>query len=254
MYIYRENVFIHFISLSAVVKRTMSEKKVEVPYFWSSVPFQFKHPFGARVIGPTQAGKSHFVIKLIQKASSYISPPPTKIYWAYGEQNLKQMQQIQHHSPIPVHFIEGLPDVEEFAADETNLLILDDLMSAASGSTAVSNLFTRTSHHRNMSVILILQNLFHQGKSMRDISLNAKYTILFKNPHDKGQIKHLGRQAFPEHPNFLISAYEQATARPHGYIIIDFDQYTEESDRVKTGIFPPEVPITFKPKSKQPTV
>jgi hypothetical protein len=160
------------------------------------------------------------------------------------------MHQIQENCPIPVHFIEGLPDIEEFTSDETNLLILDDLMSAASGSTSVANLFTRASHHRNMSVILILQNLYHQGKSMRDISLNTKYTVLFKNPHDKGQIKHLGRQVFPEHPHFLISAYEQATTRPHGYIIIDFDQYTNEDERVKTGIFPPEIPMTFKPKLK----
>lgn len=240
-----------FISLPDTSKeRTMSEKKLETPYFWNGIPFQFKHPFGARVVGPTQAGKSHFVIKLLQFSSKYITPPPTKIYWAYGEKNVKQMHQIQQHCPIPVHFIEGLPDVEEFDPEETNLLILDDLMASASGSTDVANLFTRASHHRNMSVMLILQNLFHQGKSMRDISLNAKYTVLFKNPHDKGQIKHLGRQAFPEHPHFLLSAYEQATSRPHGYIIIDFDQYTPEDERVKTGIFPPEVPLTFKPKTK----
>lgn len=219
-----------------------------MPYFWRTPTFHFKHPFGARVIGPTQAGKSHFVITLLQHAQQFIHPPPTKIYWAYGEKNEKQMELVREKSSLPVHFIEGMPDIEEFTPDENNLLILDDLMSAASGSVLVSNLFTRTSHHRNMSVVLILQNLYHQGKSMRDISLNAKYTVLFKNPHDKGQIQHLGRQAFPDHPKFLIDAYEQATKRPHGYLILDFDQKTPDERRVRTGIFPPEVPLIFTPK------
>jgi hypothetical protein len=226
----------------------MTSEENTLPYFWRAPTFQFKHPFGARIVGPTQAGKSHFVIKLLRNVSHYISPPPTKIYWAFGERNEKQMQQIQENSPLPIHFIEGLPNIEEFTSDENNLLILDDLMSAASKSISISDLFTRASHHRNMSVILILQNLYHQGKSMRDISLNAKYTILFKNPRDKGQIHHLGRQIFPQHPNFLIDAYDQATERPHGYLILDFDQLTPEEQRVITGIFPPEIPIRFEPK------
>ena len=48
-------------------------------------------------------------------------------------------------------------------------------------------------HIIKASMILILQNLFHQGKYNRDISLNSHYFILFKNPKDVGQIKVLGR-------------------------------------------------------------
>ena len=235
------------LSILCFISIMMPEENT-LPYFWRGPSFRFKHPFGARIVGPTQAGKSHFVMKLLRNVTDYITPPPTKIYWAYGERNEKQMEQIQKNSSMPVHFIEGLPNLEVFTSDENNLLILDDLMSAASNSVFISDLFTRASHHRNMSVILILQNLFHQGKSMRDISLNAKYTILFKNPRDKGQIHHFGRQVFPQHPHFLIDAYEQATERPHGYLILDFDQLTPEEQRVITGMFPPEIPIRYIPK------
>jgi len=229
----------------------MDGKSVQnIPHFWRTPTFTFKHPFGARIVGPAQAGKTHFVIKLLEQAHSLIKPAPTKIYWAYGEKNEKQMNLIQKHCHQPVHFIEGLPDIDEFNAQENNLLILDDLMLAASNSSNISNLFTRASHHRNMSVILILQNLFHQGKSMRDVSLNAKYTILFKNPRDIGQIQHLGRQIFPRNPHFLVDAYEQSTARQNGYIIIDFDQRTPDNERLRTGIFPPEIPLIFNPKKK----
>ena len=53
----------------------------------------------------------------------------------------------------------------------TNLIVFDDQMIAASKDKLIENLFTRGSHHRNLSVIYIVQNLFHQGKGSRSISL-----------------------------------------------------------------------------------
>jgi hypothetical protein len=49
-------------------------------------------------------------------------------------------------------------------------------------STKVSELFTKGSHHRNISLVLITQNLFHQRPSVRDISLNSKYKGAPKEP------------------------------------------------------------------------
>jgi len=46
-------------------------------------------------------------------------------------------------------------------------------------SRDVCDLFTKGRHHRNISVILITKNLFHQGRFSRDISLNAKYLVVF---------------------------------------------------------------------------
>ena len=50
-------------------------------------------------------------------------------------------------------------------------------------------------HHRNLSTIYIVQNIFHQGKVMRNISLNAHYIVLFKSQDstDKQQISMLAR-------------------------------------------------------------
>ena len=65
-----------------------------------------------------------------------------------------------------------------------SLIVLDDLMDSAY-STKVIELFTKGSHHGKISLVLITQNLFHQGLSSRDISLNSKYIVVFKNPRDK---------------------------------------------------------------------
>ena len=54
-------------------------------------------------------------------------------------------------------------------------------------------------------MILITQNLFHQGRYCRDISLNAKYLVLLKNVTDKIQFIYLTRQLYPEN---IISLYK----------------------------------------------
>ena len=81
--------------------------------------------------------------------------------------------------------------------NKRNLIVFDDQMIDASKDKRIVNLFTRGSHHRNLSVIYIVQNLFHQGKGSRNISLNGHYLMLFKNPRDKLQILTVVKQCIP---------------------------------------------------------
>ena len=106
------------------------------------------------------------------------------------------------------------------------------------------DLFTKGSNHRNISVILITQNLFHQGKFCRDISLNAKYIVL-KNVRDRGQFSHLARQVLPHASKGLSDAYLNATEEPHGYLVLDLSQDTDDRLRFRTCIFPKEAPPLF---------
>ena len=118
-------------------------------------------------------------------------------------------------------------------------MILDDLLNVVY-SEQVCDLFTKGSHHRNISVILITQNLFHQGKYCRDISLNAKYSVQLKTVRDKQQFMHLARQVYPEDSSGLYKAYLNATERPHGYLILDISQDTNDLLRFRTNVFPDE--------------
>jgi hypothetical protein len=97
--------------------------------------------------------------------------------------------------------------------------------------------FTRGSNHRNISVILITQNLFHQGRNCRDISLNAKYLVLFKNLRDKRQFSYLANQVLPEDSIGLFKAYFDATKRPHGCLLLDLTQDSEDRYRFRTNVF-----------------
>ncbi len=71
-----------------------------------------------------------------------------------------------------------------------------------------------------LSVIRLVQNVFHQGKFMRTISLNTRYMVLFKNPKDSGHMCHLSAQLFPGDTKFLGCAYAQATLQSHGYLLL----------------------------------
>ena len=105
-----------------------------------------------------------------------------------------------------------------------------------SACAAVVNLFTKGSHHNNLSVIFITQNLFHRGQ--REISLNSNYIVIFKNPRDRAQIRHLARQLCPENPKFLQEAYSDAVAKPFHYLLLDLKQDTPENCRYRACIFP----------------
>ena len=101
--------------------------------------------------------------------------------------------------------------------------MLDDLMDSTY-STNVSQLFTKGLHHSNISLVVITQNVFHQGPSSRDISLNRKYIVVFKNPRDKTQIVHFARQVYSENISGFHKTYLDVCKDPHSYLFLDFTQ------------------------------
>ena len=100
-----------------------------------------------------------------------------------------------------ITFVEGFPGDLESMINPTirNLVVIDDLMEEFSNDQRITNLFTKGCHRRNLSVIFILQNIFHRGKELRDMSLNCHYLVMFKSPPDSSQVSHLAKQMFPGH-------------------------------------------------------
>jgi hypothetical protein len=86
----------------------------------------------------------------------------------------------------------------------------------------------------------IVQNLLHRGKHHISISLNAHYMVLFKNLTDVSQIMALAHQMYPRRTQFFLEVFARATARPHGYMVIDMKQNTTDILRLRTLIFPGE--------------
>ena len=104
---------------------------------------------------------------------------------------MRTMTGIEFNGGIP----EDIGEPDYLDVSRRNLIIvLDDVMAPSDKDKRIADLFTRGSHHRNLSVMFIVQNIFHQGKEMRNISLNPHYIVLFKSPRDKQQVSMLARQ------------------------------------------------------------
>jgi hypothetical protein len=178
------------------------------------------HPFTAMIAGPTGSGKTQFTLKLLEHSSTIIHPPPEKIVWCYG------IYQSLFNNMRNVIFHEGIPDVSMFDGKTKTLLILDDLMNET--DQRVTNIFTKVSHHSDVSVLYLTQNLFFGGKQNRTIALNAHYLVMFRNPRDATQIAHLARQMYPGKSKFLIEAFADATKAPFSYLLLDLKADTED--------------------------
>ena len=101
------------------------------------------------------------------------------IVWCHNEYNAP------HHLKN-TSFLNGLQDFE-IPENVPTIIVLDDMMDSAY-STNMSQSFTKRSHHRNVSLLLITQNFFYCGQSTLNVSLSNKYIVVFKNPIGKTQI------------------------------------------------------------------
>ena len=200
-----------------------------------------QHPFTCIIAGPTCSGKTYLVRSIITEKAVY--PPPEKIIWLYAEDQ-------PLYKDLDVEFIQGIPaDLESrFDGKTPTLVIIDDLMTQLHSDERLTRLFTVGSHHRNLSVIFIVQNLFHQGREMRNLSLNSHYIILFKNPRDRYQVSVLARQMYPGNSKFVEEAYNDATRGAYGYLFLDLKPNTQEDFRIQTGILPSDVKHVYIPK------
>lgn len=195
---------------------------------------KFIHPFTCLVAGPKCSGKTVLVTDILKNSIKVIDNiKQPKICWAYG---VWQKGYNDFDKKISLH--EGLPDEQYLLSNKINIIVIDDLMNELGDNFQLVNLFTKGSHHLNISVFFIVQNIFHKSKYMRNISLNCHYLLLMKNPRDRSQIMCLARQLYPTKSKKFIESYEEATNEPYSYIKIDLRATTPDKYRLQTNIIP----------------
>jgi hypothetical protein len=137
-----------------------------------------------------------------------------------------------------IEFIQGIPlglEADDyFQPDTNNLIVLDDLMSTASKDSRITDLFTEGSHHRNLSVICINQNLYASKDPTQ--RRNCQYLVLFKNPIDQQQIATLARQMYPGKSKHFLEEFTKATEKPFSYLLVDLKPTTLESERLRSNV------------------
>jgi hypothetical protein len=190
------------------------------------VDVRLKSPFTAVVTGPTSSGKTRLLLRLIESSDSVCTQPPIEIIYCYGEwqPNFETINNVTFH--------EGMIDIDkEIPSDaRPRWVIIDDLMNEISSQTSIDNLFTKGSHHKNISVFFVTQNPFK--KEHRTMSLNAHYYFWFKNPRDKLSVVNFTKQAFPGIASKVLDVYTKATTQPWSYLLFDLRQETDDKHRL----------------------
>jgi hypothetical protein len=207
---------------------------------------KLKIPSGLIISGPSSSGKTHLIQKIIEQSQNLFDPPPREILYCFGEFNL----QVPH--------IEKMPQVKVQASKSTStptdeqisklqspaLVILDDLLASVD-SRWLNDAFTKKSHHRGYSIVLVTQNLFE--KTIKIPRLNAMYMLLTRAPNSLLSIRNLGSMLFPQQLPFFLDAYKQATKNNYGYLMLDLHPASNPLLKLQTDIFKGEQRKIFLP-------
>ena len=190
---------------------------------------KLKCPATIVLSGASFSGKSYFLKRLL--STDMFDKPIDKIFYCYGTWSS------DYDKMKDVTFIEGIPSsFNDMFGPEHNLVCFDDLQDQLTQS--VVNIFTKESHHKNLSCALILQNLFLDSKFCRTIALNSHYTVLFRNPRAASQYRILASQTGHKH---LMSAFDDAMRLgKFGYLLLDSSPHGHPDYRIRTRIFPGE--------------
>ncbi len=116
------------------------------------------------------------------------------------------------------------------------LYIYDDQMLNSNVMLTVSKIASY-GRHKNISVILLVQNIFHQDKYFRLISLNTTRVILFRM-RDKSQIAYFARTFLDKKkiPLFVDLYKKEVIKKKYGYLLIDFTGDSDDILAIRSNI------------------
>ena len=149
---------------------------------------------------------------------------------------------------------EGMPErndlltrLAEYKDKGGCIIFLDDMSSLVQNyEEDFVHYWTIASHHYNVSFFLVLHSLF--SPALRMLSLNTHRFFLTKSPRDVSQVRTLASQAFPGRSSFVVHAYEDATEKRYGFLILDFSPNCDSRLRVVGNIFGPDPPSVYQYK------
>lgn len=135
----------------------------------------FKLPVRVIAAASSQSGKSTFIIQLLKNYKTLMTGQVDHIIWSCHNRLFAPDQA----KTIPgIKIVEGLPPIE--TVPPNTLLVIDDLQM--SDLKEICTIFCVSSHHKNISIFFLIQNLFFSNPFMRTILLNCTTLCSGKMP------------------------------------------------------------------------
>ena len=113
-------------------------------------------------------------------------------------------------------------------------------MDEATNDKRVLDLFTKHSHHQNVTVLYLCQDMFPVGKYAKSISRNAHYIVAFKNPRDQLGVRNVLLRSFPTTWKDSLETFHLATTRPYGYLVLDLHPASSDTQRLLSHLLKEE--------------
>jgi hypothetical protein len=205
-------------------------------------------PCSIIICGQPSSGKSHLCLSLVEKRDTVFKFPVEAVVFVYQNWQ-KEFDSINEKDPN-VTFTPDLFSIDSIVKKQPELkwlVIIDDhiisIESNPKASQFVAEFFIHRATHQNCLPVFITHNLF--SKSVRIMSLNCSYLILFKAIRDKSQISVLGNQLGCG--SFLRNALDSATEQKFGYLLIDVTRNTPECLRFRNFIWEKSDMLIFVP-------
>ena len=122
----------------------------------------FIHPFTCLIAGPTSSGKTTIIEKILDQNVDLIKPEINRIIYCYSK--WQGGYDILKEKIKSIEFFEGIYDIDSIDHNANNLLILDDLTHLCEKDESILNLFITDSHHKNISVFLLINRILSRLK------------------------------------------------------------------------------------------
>lgn len=222
--------------------------------------YKFQTPCAISITGPSQSGKSSFIVKLIEFRQQMFTQDFKQCFYCQPAnlciRSNPIFNEIVKHFPT-AELVCGLPNISKLNLDMDNsskLVILDDLMIDVLNSSEMIQLISVEIHHSNITLLVSLHNFYCPSKHGLTFVRNLNYKIFFYNRLDLRELKAISNQVsgrsdfLHECFSFLIKTFPSQNA----YVLIDGHFKSKmKSLFVRTHIFPNKEgkfqPIVFFP-------
>ena len=202
--------------------------------------FHFQKPIRAVFSGSSQSGKTFLIGKMLEKQKRLFGDEFQMIKYFFP--CYLDDSPVNYHESIstPICYEKGFPSKEAILSlPKNSLIIIDDQYDEVVQSNLMSQFFKVISGKRNLSIIVVTQNYFQQGKYGRDIRNSCNYVGLFRNCGDSSLNSRVA-QCFGLKKAFNAAEKDLYNTEVYPYCFIDQTQRAQLSSyRLYTDILSP---------------
>ena len=207
------------------------------------------------ILGPTCAGKTHWLVKLLADLEAHFNTlggeRVRRVVYCHNSAKQACFESLKRKG---VEFHEGMPPSIEalFPTEETRpgILILDDLMTEINAENGQLELLTTHAHHYNLFVIFTQQTPHPRGKNAVAVRQNCHYKVLFNFPAEKEAVKrYLRNLQGGKALDWLFRWYKKVTTHSdfHRYMVVASHPLDANLHSFRTNVLSTEAPaVVYK--------